>query len=89
LLITKSSFVDEGAAHLLQLTELAEKDPEFYQYLEENDRDLLDFDPDREDEDLMEDVGMGQSPELTKQEVQKWQKALLEVWLVSSIDRTS
>jgi hypothetical protein len=46
---------------------------------------LLDFDPDREDDDLMdEDAEKKGPPELTRQELQKWQKALLEVWFVSS-----
>ena len=80
---------DEGAAHLNELAKLAEKDPEFYKYLQENDKELLDFDPnameedeedgggdeeDNEDEDEVESV-----PVLTKNILQKWQKAILEV----------
>jgi len=34
---------DEGQTHLHELSALAEKDPEFYKYLQENDRELLDF----------------------------------------------
>lgn len=54
---------DEGATHLLELSKLAEKDPEFYKYLQENDRELLDFDPGNvrdnqsDDEDDEEDGG--------------------------------
>jgi nucleolar complex protein 2 len=36
---------DEGQTHLHELSALAEKDPEFYKYLQENDRELLDFNP--------------------------------------------
>lgn len=73
---------DEGREHLLELSNLAEKDPEFYKYLQENDKDLLDFDPDAaedvEDED-MEDAEPESVPPLTKEILQKWQKSILEV----------
>ncbi|GJE99145.1 Noc2 domain-containing protein [Phanerochaete sordida] len=78
---------DEGAAHLQELSKLAEKDPEFFKYLQENDKELLDFDPsamqadDEEDEDGAEedeDEEMVSVPTLTKNILQKWQKAILE-----------
>ncbi|KAH6911958.1 Noc2p family-domain-containing protein [Coprinopsis sp. MPI-PUGE-AT-0042] len=78
---------DEGKRHLMELSELAEKDPEFFKYLQENDRELLNFNAEAmaDDEDMDEDedgdVNMEdeeQVPTLTKQLLQKWQKALLE-----------
>lgn len=42
---------DDVGGHKDQLAGLAEKDPEFYKYLQENDAELLDFD---EDDDLAE-----------------------------------
>ncbi|KAF8622635.1 hypothetical protein AX15_006884 [Amanita polypyramis BW_CC] len=80
---------DEGKAHMLELTQLAEKDPEFYKYLQENDRELLEFkddadnmsvDEDREaPEDKEEDEDKeNKLPTLTMAVLKKWQKALLE-----------
>lgn len=74
---------DEGEAHLMELSKLAEKDPEFFKYLQENDRELLEFntnagqagDDDEDEEEVMEDV----TPVLTKEILQRWQKALLDV----------
>ncbi|KAH9948484.1 Noc2-domain-containing protein [Amylocystis lapponica] len=74
---------DEGQSHLVELSKLAEKDPEFYKYLQENDRELLEFDPDTaeadpddaSDHDAMEEDKV---PTLTKKILQRWQKALLE-----------
>jgi hypothetical protein len=52
-------YVDEGAVHMLELSKLAEKDPDFYKYLQEHDRDLLGFNVDDDDdvEDADDDVG--------------------------------
>ena len=80
---------DEGKAHLMELSKLAEKDPEFFKYLQENDKELLDFDVDEDDDDDDLDVdedGMDEdeeeeakAPVLTKEILRRWQKALLEV----------
>jgi nucleolar complex protein 2 len=77
-------YVDEGAAHMLELSKLAEKDPEFYKYLQEHDRDLLGFNVDDDDnvEDADDDVGepdATQLPILTENILRTWQKSLLEV----------
>ncbi|KZT66744.1 Noc2-domain-containing protein [Daedalea quercina L-15889] len=76
---------EEGRTHMLELSKLAEKDPEFYKYLQENDRELLDFEPDGADEDVVieEDADDERMPEdkapiLTKEVLRRWQKALLE-----------
>ncbi|KAH8831083.1 Noc2-domain-containing protein [Flagelloscypha sp. PMI_526] len=71
---------DDGEAHLLELSKLAEKDPEFFKYLQENDKELLEFDPDARDDDKdMEDrMGETSAPLLTKDILQRWQKAILE-----------
>ncbi|KAG6810857.1 hypothetical protein H0H92_010041 [Tricholoma furcatifolium] len=82
---------DDGKAHLMELSKLAEKDPEFYKYLQENDKELLDFnlgenaemDSDEEDAEVEggdEDVDMEneKTPVLTAAHLRRWQKALLE-----------
>ena len=77
-------YVDEGAVHMLDLSKLAEKDPEFYKYLQEHDHDLLEFNVDDGDgeEDPGDDVGepdATQLPTLTENILRTWQKSLLEV----------
>ncbi|KAK1232188.1 Nucleolar Complex 2 protein [Marasmius sp. AFHP31] len=82
---------DEGQNHLMELSKLAEKDPEFYKYLQENDQELLEFDPnsaealddeeEHADEDEDGDADMedaGRLPPLTGDILRQWKKALLE-----------
>ncbi|KAN0080082.1 Noc2p family domain containing protein [Tylopilus felleus] len=73
---------DEGAAHMHELSQLAEKDPEFYKYLQENDQELLGFNPEDAVDDEEEDEGIDMESEtlpiLTKDMLRGWQKALLD-----------
>lgn len=71
--------IDEGEAHLQELSKLAEKDPEFYKYLQENEKELLEFDPQVLDKSLEMDEETDEIPILTKETLMRWQKALLEV----------
>lgn len=76
--------LDEGQTHLLELSNLAAKDPEFYKYLQANDRELLEFDPEAtgEDEEMADgDIESEEEkiPTLTKEHLRQWQKTILEV----------
>ena len=75
---------------MLELSKLAEKDPEFFRYLQENDRELLDFNMDGNDDDDVSDnaddaVGPegDRLPSLTEKILRSWQKSLLEVGTTS------
>lgn len=90
-MITYSFSPDEATTHKLELAKLAEKDPEFFKYLQENDKELLDFDGGANaDDDEDEDEEMASSdgedkdedvkaPALTQIILRRWQKAILEV----------
>jgi nucleolar complex protein 2 len=78
------TYVDEGATHMLELSKLADKDPEFYRYLQEHDSELLDFNMDDDDniddaDEDADDEDTGQLPVLTENKLRTWQKSLLEV----------
>ncbi|MDI1490370.1 MAG: Nucleolar Complex 2 protein [Ramalina farinacea] len=76
--------------HKADIDALAEKDPEFYKYLKENDAELLDFDEDADlagIDDLSEEEAPKKKAKKGKQEdesvvkmatVQKWRKAMIE-----------
>jgi len=69
---------------MLELSNLAAKDPEFYKYLQENDRELLEFNPEATSEGGKIPDGDIESaeekiPTLTKEHLRQWQKALLGV----------
>ena len=76
-------------AHKLELEKLAQQDPEFYKYLQENDKELLEFDVNDDDDDdeikenamdiAEEEEGGEKAPTLTNDILRRWQKALLEV----------
>ncbi|KAJ3500788.1 hypothetical protein NLJ89_g9637 [Agrocybe chaxingu] len=78
---------EEGQNHLLELSKLAEKDPEFYKYLQENDEELLNFNMNdlpgndsSEEGDEDGDVVMEEeekTPVLTKEILRSWQRPLL------------
>lgn len=67
---------DDEDAHVQDLARLRERDPEFFRYLQENDRDLLDFgkgDADEAPEDAEDAVET-----VTPQMLVSWQRALLK-----------
>lgn len=85
IILPADTLEEEGQNHFLELSKLAEKDPEFYKYLQENDKELLEFDPntlsgDSDAEDNDGDVDMeNEVPVLTKGQLQTWKKVLLQV----------
>jgi nucleolar complex protein 2 len=66
-------------SHKAGLEGLKEKDPSFYEFLKQNDKDLLEFDPDDLVEGEEEDEEMGDVPVeggLTVEILSKWEKLL-------------
>ncbi|KAF9000282.1 Noc2p family-domain-containing protein [Cyathus striatus] len=70
---------EEGKNHLQELSKLAEKDPEFYKYLQENDRELLNFGLETFEEEEMDVDDEEKLPVLTIKHILQWQRALLKV----------
>ena len=71
--------IEDAEAHAQDLAQLAEKDPEFYKYLQENDQELLHFGQGEEEEEEEEDEENEEEDErlLTMDMLQQWQKSLL------------
>ena len=71
--------IEDAEAHAQDLAQLAEKDPEFYTYLQENDQELLHFGQGEEEEEEDEDEENEEEDErlLTMDMLQQWQKSLL------------
>ena len=86
---------DEEGDFQGQLDALAEKDPEFYKYLKDNDADLLDFDDNADLAEVDELSGDDERPskkqktesnsDLTLATVKKWRTALIEQHSVRSL----
>ncbi|KAL7275838.1 Nucleolar Complex 2 protein [Rhizina undulata] len=67
---------DELDAHKAELQTLAEKDPEFYKYLKENDAELLDFTAaELDDLSAIDELSEGEDDETPKKKKKKGKKA--------------
>lgn len=70
---------DDEGAHVQDLARLRERDPEFFRYLQENDRDLLDFGKGEAGEaDEADEPGEDAIETVTPQMLAAWQRALLK-----------
>lgn len=70
--------IEDAEAHAQDLAQLAEKDPEFYKYLQENDQELLHFGQGEDEEEEDEEKDEEEDERLlTMDMLQQWQKSLL------------
>lgn len=88
---------DDEEGHAQDLAKLAEKDPEFFKYLQENDRELLDFGADEEaseDEDSAVASGskgkqraIDEGQVVTREMLRAWQKSILQTHSLKAFRR--
>ncbi|KAF8604341.1 Noc2-domain-containing protein [Ceratobasidium sp. AG-I] len=91
---------DEGATHAMDLAALKTSDPEFYKYLQENDKELLEFEAseaelasdaeeDEEDKDAMDEdkEENEEAPLLTTSILREWQRSLIETHSLRALRR--
>ncbi|XP_074576296.1 nucleolar complex protein 2 homolog isoform X2 [Curcuma longa] len=71
-----SSSGSKAKEHVKQLQRLQEKDPEFYQYLKEHDKELLEFDAEEIDDEAETDVEADADTHVTVQEDKQTEKAI-------------
>ncbi|XP_042437809.1 nucleolar complex protein 2 homolog [Zingiber officinale] len=62
--------------HVKQLQRLQEKDPEFYQYMKEHDKELLEFDAEEIDDEADTDVEVDADTHVAVQEDKQTEKAI-------------
>ena len=74
-------------SHMEGLEGLKEKDPGFYEFLKQNDRELLEFDPDELIEDDEDDEEAPVEGGLTKEILARWEKTLLEGKSLSALKK--
>ncbi|KAG8989995.1 Nucleolar Complex 2 protein [Tulasnella sp. JGI-2019a] len=79
-------FDNEEQKHIMELSELAKKDPEFYKYLQENDQDLLQFATTQGADEDTGDQEEGSSSRVLKEEIIKqWQAAILQTQSIRAL----